>query len=302
MPIFRLTDAGLLRKLKTVPLDKEKKLQSLVEANLFELLELRFLASEYTTTLGGRIDTLAVDLNGSPVIIEYKRNRNDNVINQALSYLKWLKTQKIEFFQKLVSDKLGASAADIDVDWKSPRVICIAESYSPFDIDTVEVVPLRIELFRYRFYQDDVFALDPVNVEEKPDSVTSEILTKAVPTPSTPAQAPSVESHLASASPITGNLFILLREQIKAMDENVTERVTNAYVAFRASKNFAEVHLQKARLRILLRDRDYDDPRGLLEKLPDAYNWSLNRQIYLKDVEDLSYVLGLVEQSYQDVL
>lgn len=302
MPIFRLTDAGQLRKLKTVPLDKEKKLQSLVEANLFELLELRFLASEYTTTLGGRIDTLAVDLNGSPVIIEYKRNRNDNVINQALSYLKWLRTQKIEFFQKLVSDKLGASAANIEIDWKSPRVICIAESYSPFDIDTVEVIPLRIELFRYRFYQDDVFALDPVNVEEKPDPETPSLLTKVIPTPSAPTQAPTVESHLASASPIASKLFILLREQITAMDENVTERVTNAYVAFRASKNFAEVHLQRARLRILLRDRDYDDPRGLLEKLPEAYNWSLNRQVYLKDVEDLSYVLGLIEQSYQDVL
>ena len=283
-------------------MDKEKKLQSLVEANLFELLELRFLASEYTTTLGGRIDTLAVDLNGSPVIIEYKRNRNDNVINQALSYLKWLKTQKIEFFQKLVSDKLGASAAGIEIDWKSPRVICIAESYSPFDIDTVEVVPLRIELFRYRFYQDDVFALDPVNVEEKPDPECPPVPSKAAATPSMPVQVPSVEAHLAAASPITKDLFVILREQIKAMDENVTERVTNAYVAFRASKNFAEVHLQKARLRILLRDRDYDDPRGFIEKLPDAYNWSLNRQLYLKDAEDLSYVLGLVEQSYQDVL
>lgn len=302
MPIFRLTDARVFRRLRTAPLDKEKKLQSLVEANLFELLELRFLASEYTTTLGGRIDTLAVDLNGSPVIIEYKRNRNDNVINQALSYLKWLKTQKVEFFQKLVSDKLGPTAAEIDIDWKSPRVVCIAESYSPFDIDTVEVVPLRIELFRYRFYEDDIFALDPVNVEEKPDPQISTASTKAAPTPVTSAQTPTVESHLASASAAARDLFVLLREQVKGMDEDVTERVTNAYVAFRASKNFAEVHLQKFGLRILLRDRDYDDPRNLLQRLPERYNWSLNRQLHLKHAVDLPYVLGLIEQSYQDVL
>ena len=55
--------------------DKEKSLQRLIEKNLQEVLEMRFIASEYRTTSGGRIDTLAVDLDGAPVIIEYKRNR-----------------------------------------------------------------------------------------------------------------------------------------------------------------------------------------------------------------------------------
>src|SRR5437773_2705200 len=99
MPIFK-TKAGKLKKLNALPLDKEKSLQVLLEENLMEVLELRFLHTEYPTH-GGRIDTLAVDADGAPVIIEYKRNKNDNVINQALSYLKWLKTQKQEFFEML---------------------------------------------------------------------------------------------------------------------------------------------------------------------------------------------------------
>jgi hypothetical protein len=46
-------------------------------------------------------------------------------------------------------DTLGKEVADkINLDWNNPRVICIAESYSKFDIDTVEVVPLRIELMQ----------------------------------------------------------------------------------------------------------------------------------------------------------
>ena len=138
-----------------------------MEANLIEVLDLLFLATEYTTTFGGRIDTLAVDTNGSPVIIEYKRNKNDNVINQSLSYLKWLKSQKPGFFEKLMIDKLGKDKADkIKLDWHNPRVICVAESYSKFDIDTAEVVPLRIELMKYRYYEDGIFALEPVNVPE----------------------------------------------------------------------------------------------------------------------------------------
>ena len=83
MPIFKISGTKI-KKLSSLPFDKEKNLQALVEANLIEVLDLLFLATEYTTTFGGRIDTLAVDTNGSPVIIEYKRNKNDSVINQSL--------------------------------------------------------------------------------------------------------------------------------------------------------------------------------------------------------------------------
>ena len=64
----------------------EKSLQTLVEKHLETFLGVRFLATEYTTTHGGRMDTLGIDENGCPVIIEYKRSTNENVINQGLFY------------------------------------------------------------------------------------------------------------------------------------------------------------------------------------------------------------------------
>ena len=53
----------------------EKTLQSLIERHLDKFLSVQFLASEYSTgeTHKGRIDTLGIDENGCPVIIEYKR-------------------------------------------------------------------------------------------------------------------------------------------------------------------------------------------------------------------------------------
>lgn len=51
----------------------EKSVQTLFERNLESLLGVRFLATEYVTTNGGRIDSLGLDENGSPVILEYKR-------------------------------------------------------------------------------------------------------------------------------------------------------------------------------------------------------------------------------------
>ena len=39
-----------------------------------------------------------------------------------------------------------------------------------------------------------------------------------------------------------------------------------------------------------------------VEKIPAGYNWTLNRRIYLKEENQIDYVLELVKQSYQDVL
>ena len=40
------------------------------------------------------MDTLGLDENGCPVIIEYKRATNVNVIKQGLFYLDWLVTHR----------------------------------------------------------------------------------------------------------------------------------------------------------------------------------------------------------------
>lgn len=298
MPIFKV-QSGKLKKLNIISLDKERNLQALLESNLMEALELRFLATEFVTTAGGRIDSVAIDASGAPVIIEYKRNRNDNVINQALSYLKWLKTQKSAFFEKLVQDKLGRAVADqIKLDWNNPRVICIAESYSKFDIDTVEVVPLRIELFKYRYYEGDIFGLERVNVGDQIEQIEA-----AKPVrDSSEAPKASVDALRAKGTEPVRLLFDALRERILVLDENVEEKATQLYVAFRASGNFAEVYIGKNQLKIHLRPIDYEDPKGKVEKIPEGYNWTMDRRLYLSSADELDYVLGIIEQSYKNVL
>lgn len=55
----------------------EKSVQSLFEKSLDALLGVRFLASEFTTTHGGRIDALGLDENGCPLILEYESASNE---------------------------------------------------------------------------------------------------------------------------------------------------------------------------------------------------------------------------------
>ena len=104
--------AGNVEELAGRSVGLEKSLQTTMENQLETFLGVRFLASEYGTgkTHGGRIDTLGIDENGCPVIIEYKRALNENVINQGLFYLDWLLDHKAEF-KWLVMEKLGKKEA-----------------------------------------------------------------------------------------------------------------------------------------------------------------------------------------------
>ena len=93
--LFRLKE-GNVEELAGQSVAMEKSLQHVLERHLETFLGVRFLASEYSTGKrhAGRIDTLGIDENNSPVIIEYKRSINENVINQGLFYLDWLLDHK----------------------------------------------------------------------------------------------------------------------------------------------------------------------------------------------------------------
>ena len=160
--LFRLS-GGTATELQGNASDLERPLQTLIEANLQPLLSIRFIASEHSTgkTHGGRIDSLGLDENHCPVILEYKRSVGENVINQGLFYLDWLMDHKAEF-KLLVLDKLGAAAADA-IDWSAPRVVCIAADFTKYDGHAVQQIGRNIELIRYRRFGDDLLLLESAN-------------------------------------------------------------------------------------------------------------------------------------------
>ena len=113
----------------------EKSLHDLMERNLDVMLGIRLLGSEYSTgpKQKGRIDTLGIDENNCPVIIEYKRATNQNVINQGLYYMDWLLDHRAEF-ELLVLRKLGSATADA-IDWSAPGC-CVSLARSRVTMNT----------------------------------------------------------------------------------------------------------------------------------------------------------------------
>src|SRR5713101_5947920 len=156
--------SGSAQELQGTSIAIEKTLQTLIENHLEVFLGVRFLATEHSTgkTHGGRIDTLGIDENGSPIIIEYKRALNENVINQGLFYLDWLMDHKGEF-ELLVLKKLGKDAAD-SIDWSLPRLLCIASDFTKYDEYAIQQINRNIELIRYRRYGTELLLFELVNV------------------------------------------------------------------------------------------------------------------------------------------
>lgn len=86
MKLFTLKDKKL-KGVSTIPFKLEKEIQDIVENNLKELFELKFVKSEFTIK-NFRVDTLGYDEeNHSFVVIEYKKERNYSVIDQGYTYM-----------------------------------------------------------------------------------------------------------------------------------------------------------------------------------------------------------------------
>jgi RecB family endonuclease NucS len=113
MPVFKRAE-GKAVQLAPVAFKDEKDLQRFIEANLEVLLGIRFVASEFSTgeKHGGRIDTLGLDEAGSPVILEYKWDKSDSIINQGLFYLDWLIDHKGDFV--VAAQKAIGPTTDVD--------------------------------------------------------------------------------------------------------------------------------------------------------------------------------------------
>lgn len=300
MALFKINGSAV-KKITAKELDLEKNLQMLFEANLNELLNITFLAHEYPTSFGGRIDTLGIDNDGAPCIIEYKKNQNENVINQGLSYLYWLLDHKADF-EKICKDKNIATS----IDWDSPRVICVAESYNKFDLDTVNILPINVELWRYRIYDEDILFLEPENFQKVKIS-TSGIIKKAKQEKGRQEilqKIYTIDDHTKKTSDEIKSLFLKLREKILSIDESIKEEPKKLYIAYKLATNFVDVEVRSKDLKIFLNVESgkLHDPdnlaRDLTKPKPTGHWGNGDYEVKIETEDDIEKVLPLIKQSY----
>lgn len=292
--LFKIQDSKAI-ELSVQSVDVEKSLQRVIEHNLQQFLGVVFLASEYPTGKkhGGRIDTLGIDENNAPVIIEYKRSINENVINQGLFYLDWLLDHKGEF-TLLTMNSLGKINLN-DIEWDNARLLCIASEFTKYDEYAVQQINRNIELIRYRKFDENIILFELVN------AVSAEVEHK----PSVSAKYSTVLDLYEKMGKIEKDRFESLKAFITALGDDVQEKTTKYYIAYKRLSNFAcfEFHPNDQEILIFLKI----DPKTIA--LEPGFSRDVTKighygtgdlEIRIRTDEDLRKVQNLISRSYNE--
>lgn len=307
MPLYQIKQQKT-QQVKPSSFKNEKELQNLFEANLDDLLGVRFVGSEFTTgdRQRGRIDTLGIDQDGTPVIIEYKKTAKENVINQGLFYLDWLVDHKGDF-TLTAQEQLGK---DIEIDWSSPRLILVAESFSEYDKYAVNRIGANIQLWTYRRYGNDFLFLESIfaAVSQKPPRKEKAEVKVDVSDANVEEEVVyTLNYHLDEKSDDTKLLFDTLREKIFALnsDSDIIEKPNKIYVSYKHGKNFCEIQIQANKLKLWL-DIPYaelDDPAKLSRDVSKiGHHGTGSVETIFSDLSELEAVMNLIEQSYKQTV
>ena len=288
-----------VKEIEGTSMQLEKHLQNTIEENMEVFLGVKFLATEYTTgkVHNGRIDSLGIDENNCPVIIEYKRSINENVINQGLYYLDWLLDHKAEF-QLLVMNKLGKETCE-NIEWTSPRLICIANDFTKYDIHAVKQINRNIDLIKYKNYKDELLLLEMVhtNVSSDDNKPSVDFINKG-------NKIKTVEDFLNDASDDLKSKYNMIRDFILSLGDDVQEKKLKHYFGFKRIKNFAciEIHPKSGTVLIYtkanLNEVEFKD--GFTRDVTNIGHYGTgNLEIRFNDVKQLEEVQKFIRISYE---
>lgn len=290
----------------------ERQLQRLIEAQMETFLGVRFLASEYSTgkTHKGRIDSLGLDENGCPVIIEYKRHTNENVMTQGLFYLDWLLDHRAEFW-KLVLDRLGKDEAD-KIEWSGTRLICIAGDFTRYDEHAVALMPRNIELIRYKLFGQDLILFEQVNSVSVVDASLlgdgggGKPAANVDVTSNAKAEGKTHVDQMATASSELLSLWEQFTSYVHSLGDDIQQKQLKLYVAFARIKNFlcaSLVSKHDPRIWLILKlDPDtVASEKGFSRDVRQIGHWGTgDLELNIRNAADLEKAKSLIERCYQE--
>ncbi|WP_446898858.1 DUF5655 domain-containing protein [Clostridium sp. LBM24168] len=273
----------------------ERKLQTLIEKNMSVFFGVNFLKSEYTTSNGGRIDSLGIDENNCPVIFEYKRASNENVINQGLFYLDWLLDHKADF-ELLVMNTLRKKFSD-KLDWSMPRLICIAGDFTKYDEYAVKQINRNIDLIRYKKFGEKLLMFDLINFNVA--TAFKDTNTEKVVKQSTDK---TFDEQLETTSPKLKELYYSIRDYILALGDDVTENKLKLYSAFKKIKNIVcvEVRMKSIMLYLRLNPEDIVLENGFTRDVSKVGHWGTgDLEVTIKNAKDFEKVKEYIDNAYE---
>lgn len=306
--LFKIDNKNV-KIIKVNNFDLEKDVQKLIENNLpslFPDLKLTFIKTEFSIS-EFRFDSVAFDeTNKIFYVIEYKNVEKKSLIDQGVAYLKTLLDRKFDFVNLLEEEK-NIKVSYKEVDWASTRVIFIAPYYNNYQLKISELNNAPFLLYKFTNYAENLFSLEKIENKKYDKTSFNDFIGfggKEIPKE---IKVYTEESHFENKPTEIIDLYKLLKEKIKDIDEGITIDPKQTYIAFKSSRNICDVKIEKKNLivSINLKVGNLDDPFGIAKKLikDDGKKIGNNGNgdycvKFDKDL-DIDKLMYLIKQSYK---
>jgi predicted transport protein len=297
-----INQTGKLKEVKEKPFKLEKDIQKVFEANLYAIMGLELVKSEFTIK-NKRIDTLAYDAQACAfIIIEYKRDKNISVVDQGFTYLSLMLENKADFIVEY-NESLKRNLKREDVDWSQTRVAFVSPSFTENQIQATNFKDIAIELWEVKQYENDTIAINPIKKSVAAESIkpiTQQ--TQSLKNITAEIKVYTEQDHIEKASGLTAELYEKFKAAILNLTDGIEVKPQKFYIAFKKGKNVTDIAILKKSLKLFINVKAglLDDPKKLAQDVSNIGHWGNgDYQIQVEDDKDLEYIMSLVKQAIQ---
>lgn len=302
MSLFALNQEKA-NELNEKPFKLEKDIQKIFEDNLGTFMGLRLVKSEFAVK-NRRIDTLAFDPDASAfIIIEYKREKNNSVVDQGIAYLNLMLDNKAEFIVEY-NESLKANLTRSEVDWSQTRVAFVASSFTEDQKQATNFKDLAIELWEVKRFENNTLLVNAVRKSASAPSIKqlapqSESLAQV----SKEIKEYTEKDHYEHSSEEMIDLYQRFKEAILNLGDNIEIKPKKQEIGFTHNgKIFTDICLLKGSLKIWINFKrgQLDDPRKIAIDVSSTGHWGNgDYQIQVSDDKHLEYIMSLIRQKLE---
>jgi len=298
-----INQTGKLKEVKEKPFKLEKDIQKIFEANLTAIMGLELVKSEFTIK-SKRIDTLAYDPQACAfIIIEYKRDKNNSVVDQGFTYLSLMLENKADFIVEY-NESLKKNIKRGDIDWSQTRVAFVSPNFTDNQIQATNFKDIAIELWEVKQFDNDTIIINSVKKSNSAESIKPLTQNKeALKKVTEEIKVYTEEEHISKTNESIAELYQKFRQGIIQLADDVEIKPKKMDIGFRKdSKVFTDVCILKNSLKIWinLKKGKLDDPKKLAEDVSEKGHWgSGDYQIQVETDKDLEYIMSLIKQAIQ---
>ncbi len=283
------------------PFKLEREMQKVFEDNLGLIMCLEIVKSEFTIN-NRRIDTLAFDKqSNSFVIIEYKRDKNNAVFDQGITYLNLMLKYKADFVLEYNENKKKSLLRD-NVDWSQSRVVFVSSDFTENQINATDFKDFAIELWEVKRYSNNTVAINKIEKSKSAPSLNSiseknntyQDILKEI-------KVCNEEDHLQGVNDGIIELYEKFKNAILNLKEGFEVVPKKLWISFRVdNKIICDIKITNNSLKIFinLKKGQLKDSNKLMRDVSEVgHHGNGDYQVIVKDDDNLEYIMSLIKQA-----